>query len=160
MFQIAKLLGNAFLRAATASVAINGFRTCGLFPINRHVFNDHEFAPSTVRPMENEELLENVNGRPNEYVTSTDKSVIEETRSKQAQEQHVRTEGASTPFVSPHIIDPIPKAVTIQKRKYKRRIPPLTVITNLKYRTLLSENTEKKTKEKNVIKSQVKRKSG
>ena len=35
------------MRAATALTASNGFRKTGIYPTNRHIFEDHEFAPST-----------------------------------------------------------------------------------------------------------------
>lgn len=45
-FQIAKLYGNAFVRAATMTTAVNGFRKTGVWPLNPAVFVDHDFAPS------------------------------------------------------------------------------------------------------------------
>lgn len=52
-FQVAQLLTPAFQKAATAQTAANGFRKTGLWPVNRDVFEEHEFAPSepTDRPM-------------------------------------------------------------------------------------------------------------
>lgn len=45
---IASLVGMAFPRAATMETAINGFRATGLWPVDRHVFTDADFAPSAV----------------------------------------------------------------------------------------------------------------
>ena len=45
-FQVAQLLTPAFQKAATALTAANGFRKTGLWPVNRDIFEDHEFAPS------------------------------------------------------------------------------------------------------------------
>ena len=52
---------------------------------------------------------------------------------------------------------PIPKAIATQKRRYERKIPATTAITNENYRTLLYECTEKKLKEDKVVKPQAKR---
>jgi len=46
VFQIAQLITPAYLKAATALVAANGFRKSGIWPLNRDIFDEHEFAPS------------------------------------------------------------------------------------------------------------------
>jgi hypothetical protein len=43
-YQIGELMGNAYLKSATAQVAVNGFRKTGLYPCNRNIFNDYEFV--------------------------------------------------------------------------------------------------------------------
>ena len=45
MFQVAQLTGKAYLRSATPSIAINGFKSCGLCPVDRYVFDEHEYFP-------------------------------------------------------------------------------------------------------------------
>lgn len=53
VFQIAKLFGNAFIKAATMSTAINGFRKTGIWPCNPNIFTDADFlaAETTDRPI-------------------------------------------------------------------------------------------------------------
>ena len=48
MFQLANLFGNAYLKSATAQTAANRLRKAGIYPFNRNIFEDHEFAPSSV----------------------------------------------------------------------------------------------------------------
>ncbi|KAJ8932978.1 hypothetical protein NQ318_011195 [Aromia moschata] len=43
-YQIASLLGKAYVRAASLEISINGFRKCGIIPFNRDIFRDHDFA--------------------------------------------------------------------------------------------------------------------
>ncbi|XP_076545758.1 uncharacterized protein LOC143305563 [Osmia lignaria lignaria] len=43
--QISKLLNEAYGRAATVAIAESGFRASGIWPVNRHIFEDHRFAP-------------------------------------------------------------------------------------------------------------------
>ncbi|KAK9680280.1 DDE superfamily endonuclease [Popillia japonica] len=57
-FQIAKLFGAAYLRAALPSTAINGFRHCGISPYNPNIFSDADFVAADVT---NLELKENDN---------------------------------------------------------------------------------------------------
>ena len=40
-YQITELLGKAYLKSATAANVANEFRKTGLFPCNRHVFDEH-----------------------------------------------------------------------------------------------------------------------
>lgn len=45
-FQIAGLFNQAYLRAAVAGTASKGFERAGIWPCNRHVFDDADFAAS------------------------------------------------------------------------------------------------------------------
>lgn len=42
-YQVAKLFGQAYLQAATMLTAINGFRKCGIWPLDRNVFTEADF---------------------------------------------------------------------------------------------------------------------
>lgn len=46
--QVASLMGQAYQRSATVEVAINGFRKSGIFPCDRFIFRDHDFAAHNV----------------------------------------------------------------------------------------------------------------
>jgi hypothetical protein len=43
-FLVCKLFGPAYGRAATMKTSVNSFTKTGLFPCNRHIFQDHEFT--------------------------------------------------------------------------------------------------------------------
>lgn len=45
-YDIAELFGRAYIRAQRADFAINGFRTTGIYPLDRNVFQDHDFIDS------------------------------------------------------------------------------------------------------------------
>lgn len=42
-FDVMKLFGKAYVKCQTAELAIRGFELTGIYPINKHVFNDAEF---------------------------------------------------------------------------------------------------------------------
>lgn len=44
IYQISKLFGKAYLRAASPLTAIHVFEKTGLYPVNRHVFTEDMFA--------------------------------------------------------------------------------------------------------------------
>ena len=46
--QISKLLNEAYGRAATVGIAESAFRASGIWPVNRHIFTDDQFAPADV----------------------------------------------------------------------------------------------------------------
>ncbi|KAF2893628.1 hypothetical protein ILUMI_12544 [Ignelater luminosus] len=45
-FQVANILNEAYLKTATTVNSTNGFRKCGMWPVDRDVFNDVGFASS------------------------------------------------------------------------------------------------------------------
>ena len=45
---ISKLLNEAYGRAATVGIAESAFRASGIWPVNRHIFTDDQFAPADV----------------------------------------------------------------------------------------------------------------
>lgn len=49
VYCLAEIFGTAYQRAATMSVAANGFRKTGLVPLNRHAFTDEDFAAEEAR---------------------------------------------------------------------------------------------------------------
>lgn len=60
-FQISRLFSEAYLKAATPTTAINGFKHCGIVPLNPEVYGDDEFAPAeaTDQPQEEESAPDN-----------------------------------------------------------------------------------------------------
>lgn len=50
-FQVSRLLGEAFLKAATPATAINGFRKCGIVPQNQDVFTEADYVAAECTDM-------------------------------------------------------------------------------------------------------------
>lgn len=46
IYQVGKLFGVAFQKAASVQNAVSGFRKCGIFPLNPNVFEEWMFSPS------------------------------------------------------------------------------------------------------------------
>lgn len=47
-FQVCELFGKSYAKAASVETAVNGFRRAGIWPVDRTVFQDGDFAPSDV----------------------------------------------------------------------------------------------------------------
>jgi len=52
VFQLSRLFGEAYLRAAVPLTAINGFRKTGIAPVDRHVFTEADFVASETTDIE------------------------------------------------------------------------------------------------------------
>nr|CAH7768588.1 unnamed protein product [Callosobruchus chinensis] len=59
-FVIAELFGNAFIKAATMSKAINGFRRTGVCPFNPDVFTDDDFAPAETTDIQDQNMSQQI----------------------------------------------------------------------------------------------------
>lgn len=44
VYQLSRLFGEAYLKAATMPTAINGFAKTGIYPLDRHIFSEADFA--------------------------------------------------------------------------------------------------------------------
>lgn len=44
VYQIGELFQRAYMKAATVQNAVKGFRTTGLYPMNKYLFGDEDFS--------------------------------------------------------------------------------------------------------------------
>ena len=52
IYQMAQLIGDAWLKAATPTNIISGFKLAGIWPLDRTVFQSHQYLPSSVTDRE------------------------------------------------------------------------------------------------------------
>lgn len=94
-FQVAELVGKAYMRAATLEVAINGFRKSGIFPFDRNHFRDHDFAVQNDKDVEN-----NRDGIEPAHLPLPDASDVQ---NDEDDDMSVDEESAPAPVISPMI---------------------------------------------------------
>lgn len=127
-FQIAKLFGLAYARAATLKNAISGFHKTGIYPFNSNAFDEDDFAPSF----------------------STDRTACADVEVQVQQEPEASDEPQPGPSglqqsssfaVSPTDIAPVP---TYQRPISKRARGKSAIITDSPYRKELVEKEDSK----------------
>lgn len=137
------MLNEAYGRAATIGTAENGFRGSGIWPVNRHLFEDHHFIVSnnlnrSPTPNENvNEDMENdqvdLNSKTNDMeenknITVTDKTINRSTFLKVIEE-----------------ISPIPKTQRDTNAKPKKSAQKAVVLTSSPYKNLLESSRAQQT---------------
>lgn len=147
-YQVAKLFGQAYLQAATMLTAMNGFRKCGIWPLDRNVFTEADFIAAETT---NTETLppENINLESTSQVSATSTSTLvdatqpEITTSEVAQAnsaqinvssdersavEPMRTEDLHQPSTSAHLIKEKTPERQIQPSKSYFSVTPENII--------------------------------
>lgn len=132
-YQIASLLGKAYLKAATMTTAINGFRATGIWPLDPNHFNKSDFLASATTEIELENQ-ENVSIETNILHTSTPIPGVSNSKETAVSiyesipftPTHSSSPGCShwsQPFPNSSLEDlmPIPKSNKTTKRNSRRR---------------------------------------
>ncbi|CAH2101820.1 unnamed protein product [Euphydryas editha] len=119
VFQFSKLFGEAYSEAAQQSIAVSGFRKCGIEPLDRHVFKDHDFLPADTtdvtlvepKAQQNEYNKENVTPEREEspsLLDTVEEKLVATPPMFDLQEEKTLEE---TPAVTPPILDPLVNTV-------------------------------------------------
>lgn len=124
--QIAPLFGAAFIRAATTSTALNGFKKTGIWPLDPNIFTDIDFMPST----------------------TTDIEILESSTSNNDEELPTPVPGSSTSssFGEKTLqeIMPIPKVQAQSAPRASRKRGATAILTLSPYRQSLQETEDSK----------------
>ncbi|XP_055541611.1 uncharacterized protein LOC129727632 [Wyeomyia smithii] len=157
---ISGLVNIAFSKVATTRVAVNGFEKTGLVPLNRNVFSENEFSPSTVsdRPPAPEELTFDGNNSPSTLDKEIECSQIQSCVIDEANPQNLvkleldtpekNESGFSTLFtISPNDVLPLPKVERPRDNKRKRVRQKAADITDEYKENLKKAKAEKSIKE-------------
>lgn len=145
-YQVSRLLGEAFLKAATPTVAVNGFRRCGIVPINRAVFTEVDFAAAATTDIADPSAA-CPSSKDHQKSQTPCQEEIPSDCSRPSTSSAVSTlsmPSRPTSFAaSPLDIAPIPKA-KICKRRSKRKKGSAAILTSSPYKTGLVTETEER----------------
>lgn len=168
-FQIAKLFGNAFVKAATMATAINSFRKTGIWPTDRNVFTDVDFVaaettnlpiqedaeapviPETIATENESENIGNVPGcsfwpdkdRPKSLAVSRNLNKLDLSPIVTPKPLPIHVTPEKSMALSPEDIIPIP-VVTDTIKRQKRKRGKTVILTSTPYKNELHEKADKK----------------
>ena len=106
IYQMGQLIGNSWLKAASPHNIISGFSCTGIWPLDKNVFSDDDFLPSTIFNKENipkRGTLEIPDTEPEPELQTPIESEKENT------EREPETDDPRSEFVSPDMIRSYPK---------------------------------------------------
>lgn len=149
-FDITELFGLAYIRVQRAELAISGFRATGIYPVNRHVFEDHDFIDEDLPAVEGSS-----NDPARDITTPVDKIPDNPTMN----DSIVSPSTSSRSYFSPKVLQPIPRLRKTVSNK-GRKITKPTILTSSPYKqdleTSIQKNIKKKTPKKPPKKTQKK----
>lgn len=169
VFQISSIFCEAYLKAASPLIAVNGFKKCGLVPYNPDVFSDVDFAPSLTTEKDVEEKnggkrheADNINpDEPslptadtlilhassssfcNDKIVPSSSSLLSTPR-KPTSFEETSLSSLNTFTVSPQDIRPLPKSVNVTATMKKRKPGTSEILTGSPYKKRLEEELRKK----------------
>lgn len=118
---IASLVGVALPRAATMEIAMNGFRRSGLWPVDRYVFSEADFAPSLVT----DRAVEVANTAPEPVTPENDSR---------------KTSPERKAFIPVNKISPLPStSATGPRKKSQKRSASGVLLTGTPHKDFLSQ---------------------
>lgn len=141
---ISTLLNESYPKTAVVATAMNGFRSTGIWPLDRDVFQESDFAIPT-----------NVTNLPDSASTEPSHIIMPSTsKLSDTESQEIFTEAnsssddlfASRPFLSVKDVSPLPDASKIMKKKktLSAPTPAVEILTSTPYKEKLIKKEEEK----------------
>lgn len=160
-FQISRLLGEAYPEAAQQTIAINGFKKCGIEPMDRHIFKEADFMPSQTTEMDPPPPLSLAELSQNPECDAAEKNVTDaelpgttaprntnpEPSIKTSQNTDPQQPCTSFTACSPKDLFPIPKAQP-KVRQLNRKKGKTVILTSSPYKWELVEEKRKQEEKK------------
>lgn len=148
IYSIAEALATAYPKAFSTNNIINGFRSAGIYPFNRHIFSEEDFLGSYVtdRPApESSNLVSNDTEAP-----STSKTINADSNQTRNENTPPHTPNPihtdTDDFISPEVIQPYPKAVARKVSNRGRKTGRTSIITDTPEREEIRRGKEKNPK--------------
>lgn len=155
---ISLLLNESYPKTAAVATAINGFKATGIWPVNKDIFNEIDFAVSPNAPDSGNSTMRSAQPSNDASLFSTIQSPISDEEPQQSS-----TQTPAVSFATPSVknfksikeISPLPETSKMTKKKRKSTVTPVVeILTSSPYKTLLLEK-EKQQSERN-LKTEVK----
>lgn len=141
IYDLPGIVAEAFPKATTPTNIAAGFKVSGIWPYNRDVFRDDEYAPSSVTDkaeMPQEENETHDQNKTVEDIAIPGPSSRPDSGSPESQ--------LNNSFKVLESIRPLPKAVVTRKKVTKRRTKRSAILTDTPEKQLIEENAFRKQK--------------
>lgn len=142
-FEVSSLLSEAYSRAATLSNAMNGFKATGIWPVNRNIFSDADFIPSSIHSQANnsDQPEDPPRGPPSNH----DMRSQEDNRPTAVTQSPEGRPGSSRSLaVTVHEIIPLPRPVGRQGNRLRKGAQKAELLTSSPYKNKLKDMKDKK----------------
>jgi transposase-like protein len=148
LHQISSLFSAAYLRAATMTTALNGFKKNGVWPVDMSIFSDADFLPSDTTDISFATNIENEQFEPRPRTSTMRETTPENDITNDIGDPLPGVSGdknTSFRLKSPQAIIPIPKVSGNTKRVSRKR-GKTAILTDSPYKNTLEEAAAKKMK--------------
>lgn len=156
-YQVSRLLGEAYMKAAVPLNAVNGFRKCGIEPLNENIFAEEEFAAAEVTEIPLPPAASTVNAiEP----PPTDRTAVPSLQARSSSsrpdtpvlEKTYDPQPGSSFSVSPKDIVPVPRVSEAKRRNNRRKKGYAALLSGSPYKNnLLAEKAGREAKEKEKL---------
>jgi len=137
-YDLCELFTPAYQRAASIEKAVNGFKCSGIFPLNPDVFDDEDFAPSSVTEIPNPH--EPTASQAGQQSTQNEADI--EPLTPANSKQRTDSSGVNMPAAA-HVtieeISPLPRAAHSSSKSRKRKAEAAMVLTSTPNKRALEE---------------------
>lgn len=142
-FEVSSLLSEAYSRAATLSNAMNGFKATGIWPVDRNVFSDADFIPSSIHSQAytSDQPEEPPRGPP----SNDDRPMrSNEENAAMPQSPEARPTSSRSLAVTVHEISPLPRPVGRPGKRLRKGAQKSELLTSTPYKNKLKDMKDKK----------------
>lgn len=125
IYDIPRIIAQAFPLATTPTNIVAGFKTCGICPFNKNIFEEQEFMPSSVTD------------RPQTSASCPVAEILVQNHAKKA-----------CLIISPQVLKPLPKACPRKLQRVNTRKSKSTILTDTPEKKALEERKNERERKK------------
>lgn len=157
IYDIPGVINQSFSLAVTQSNICAGFKSTGIFPFNRDIFTESDYAPSFVtdRPLPSNEIADEVTSTPTESRPNCQTNVSDVALERQVNNPEVQPRNQVDPVpscsgihsaltISPDVIRPFPKAQARKSVRNNARRRETSILTDTPVKKMLESQKNKK----------------
>lgn len=153
-FQVSRLFGEAYMKAAVPLNAVNGFSKCGIEPLNEHIFSEEDFAAAEVTeiPLPPAAMASAVNAiepPPTDRTAAPSLQAGSSSSNTSVLDKTYDPQPGSSFYIRPEDVSPVPRVSEAKRKSNARKKGYAALLSGSPYKNdLLAEKAAKEAKEK------------